>query len=250
MTTLSIDSLTTGTREGSGSFDVLMRSVKAHLENEYSQGRITGDQYTSAYVAAIQLAMQEAVQYQLSYPVTNQQIELLEQQVALATEQVTAQRTQNQILEEQLTLAQRNITQADSQIALLNQQLINAQSENQLIQQNITRAEAETSILEQRRLTEEAQTKDTVGGSPVAGLIGRQASLFENQAEGYIRDAEQKAAKMMVDIQATRITTGEDTLDLTLSGMQNEQIREAIQTLMRGAGITVLPNAPAPTPDP
>ena len=63
---LTLPDLTTGTLAGTGTFDGLMRSVKAHLMEEFSAGRITGGEYTKAYIALVQVAMANALQFLLS----------------------------------------------------------------------------------------------------------------------------------------------------------------------------------------
>lgn len=58
--------LTTGVVGGTGAFDVLMKSTRAHLREEYDAGRITGAEYTKAYIAMTQGAMANATQFLLS----------------------------------------------------------------------------------------------------------------------------------------------------------------------------------------
>lgn len=58
--------LTEGTVDGSGVFDVLMSSIKAHLKQEYDDGRITGDKYVEAYIASLSAALASATQYAVS----------------------------------------------------------------------------------------------------------------------------------------------------------------------------------------
>ena len=62
---LTNDDLTTGTLEGAGTFDALMRGFKVHLKEEYNQSRITGAEYTKAYTALVESAMGQGVQYLL-----------------------------------------------------------------------------------------------------------------------------------------------------------------------------------------
>jgi hypothetical protein len=66
VTHLTNDDLTTGEIDGSGAFDALMRGFAAHLHEEYAKNRITGAEYTKAYVALTQSAMASAVQFLLS----------------------------------------------------------------------------------------------------------------------------------------------------------------------------------------
>ena len=51
--------------DGNGTFDAIMAAMKEHLKIEYNEGRITGAEYTKAYIAMLQSALQFAVQYLL-----------------------------------------------------------------------------------------------------------------------------------------------------------------------------------------
>lgn len=64
----------------------------------------------------------------------------------------------------------------------------------------IDKATSEKALLDQKKFTEEAQILDTVNAVAVAGLVGKQKELYTNQAEGFIRQAEQKAMKAFTDI--------------------------------------------------
>ena len=59
------DQLTTRVVGGNGVFDALMAGIAAHLKVEYEQNRISGAQYTEAFVAAAAGAMGTAVQFLL-----------------------------------------------------------------------------------------------------------------------------------------------------------------------------------------
>ena len=60
---LTNEDLTTGELSGSGTFDVLMRAFKAHLQVEFDKGRITGVEYTKAYIALTESAMAQGVNF-------------------------------------------------------------------------------------------------------------------------------------------------------------------------------------------
>ena len=62
---LENDDLTTGQVNGTGVFDALMGGFAAHLKEEYSKGRITGAEYTKAFVALTEAAMANATQFVL-----------------------------------------------------------------------------------------------------------------------------------------------------------------------------------------
>lgn len=58
-----INKLTTVELNGTGAFDVLMRSVKLHLQEEYDEGRIVGKEYATVYIGAITAVLQTASQH-------------------------------------------------------------------------------------------------------------------------------------------------------------------------------------------
>lgn len=59
------EDITTKVVGGTGTFDFFMDGFKAHLKSEYEQGRITGEQYTKAYIALTEGAMANATQFVL-----------------------------------------------------------------------------------------------------------------------------------------------------------------------------------------
>lgn len=62
---LTSTDLTTRVFGGDGVFDALMESVYAHLSTEYEKGRITGAEYTRAYIEMTSSAMGNAVAFLL-----------------------------------------------------------------------------------------------------------------------------------------------------------------------------------------
>ena len=62
---LTNEDLTTRVVGGDGAFDALMAGFSAHLKIEYEKGRITGAEYTKAFIALTEGAMANAVQYLL-----------------------------------------------------------------------------------------------------------------------------------------------------------------------------------------
>ena len=64
---------------GTGVFDDLMESVTAHLEAQFQLGRITGTDFATVYLGAIQSALQASVTYALGQEKTNAEVALLTQ---------------------------------------------------------------------------------------------------------------------------------------------------------------------------
>lgn len=84
MTTLTTADLTTATADGQGTFDVLMRSVKKHLDEEFRKGAIKGPEYSEVYLGSLNLAMQTGLSFLLQKQKTGLEVDLLTKQLALA----------------------------------------------------------------------------------------------------------------------------------------------------------------------
>jgi hypothetical protein len=87
---LELSTLTSGTVNGNGIFDVLMTSIAAHLRGEYENNRITGAQYTEAYQAGIAQALNAASQFilgrdQAYWQAINSQLQARALEIAVIT---------------------------------------------------------------------------------------------------------------------------------------------------------------------
>lgn len=65
LTPANITDFTTGAITGTGVFDKMMASLGAQLESQEAKGLITGAEYSKAYIALVQIAMQTALQFAL-----------------------------------------------------------------------------------------------------------------------------------------------------------------------------------------
>lgn len=85
--TLDITKLTECTLEGSGVLDKLLHTARVHLQDEFQQGRITGKEYSNAYIAIYDRMVQSAIAYTLAADKAPYEIAQLEAQTALLSEQ-------------------------------------------------------------------------------------------------------------------------------------------------------------------
>lgn len=85
--TLDITKLTECTLEGSGVLDKLLHTARVHLQDEFQQGRITGKEYSNAYIAIYDRMVQSAIAYTLAAEKAPYEIAQLEAQTALTEEQ-------------------------------------------------------------------------------------------------------------------------------------------------------------------
>jgi len=157
-----------------------------------------------------QLGLQNSIsQFNLNFTIPEQYAQLQEQTklITAQTGQATAQTT---LLGAQLTQLNSQATLTGKQEALVNEQITSAKDQTTLPSAGINKAQydklvTEKEVLAQRKITETAQTTGTVTGSggsitsSVGGVLGEQMKLVHTQKDGFIRDAEQKAAKIFSD---------------------------------------------------
>ena len=123
---------------GSGVFDDLMEAVTTHLEAQYQLGRITGGDFATVYLGAMQSALQQSVAY------------------AVGAE----------------------------------------------------KANAEVALITQKQVTEYGQTLVTGNTTPNANsILGKQGTLYGEQAKGFKWNADQKYLKTILDAWAINTST-------------------------------------------
>ena len=173
---ISNEDLTTKVVNGTGIFDELMTAAHAHLDQEWGKQRITGTQYAEVYLGQMTAVLQQSVAF-------------LVQRDAIYLNNL---------------LTQAQIDKANKELALLDKQI-------ELIEAQIASQEANNTLIAQKVKTEKAQIQDTVDGEVVVGVTGAQTALYKQQKEVSIRDAEQKALKIISDTWITRKTVDDGT---------------------------------------
>lgn len=216
--------LTTGMIEGDGTFDTLMKAVSVHLEKEFKANRISGAEYTKAYIAAIQQAMGGAVQFLLGrdqayWAAVNAQAQAITARVQLET----AKLQYTQVLLEAMTgranyaLTKLKLATEDQQYATLKFQI-----ENILPQQKL--------LLVEQTESARAQTADQrTDGANIVGVLGKQKDLYSQQITSYQRDSEVKAARLFTDAWTVQKTIDEGLLPPT--GFTNASLEPILQAL-------------------
>ena len=198
--------LTTVSLDGSGVFDLLMQTSVLHLKREMQEGRITGASYTQAYMAAMQYAMQNAVQFVTSSKQINGQLHLLEQQT---------------ITEKAQTADEVDTVPVAGTIKAQSDQIRSVTAQNN----------ASTALIEQKRITEMGQTANNT-----AGILGAQQQLYIAQKEGFEFDKVYKFASKLSDVWISRLSL--DTVsDIGAAGMGDASILAAINELRSAVGL-------------
>lgn len=130
------------------------------------------------------------------------QKEMLTEQIDLLQSQDLGQLAQNQLLTTQNAGQLINNDNMTKQGQLIDEQIKTATAQTTTPVAGLTKATydkaiAETSVINQKLITERAQTEGTY--LTQNGLIGSEMNLKHVQSESFLRDAEQKAAKLYGD---------------------------------------------------
>lgn len=233
---VSNDDLTTTKIDGSGTFDIMMRAHKAHLQIEYEKNRITGAEYTKAYTTLTDSAMSAAVNFllqkdqafwqaqtaQLQALTARMAFEATKMQLATAKFQALTAKadyglTKMKISNESLAYCtgQFNLEQIlPLQKAQLEKQnlLVDKQVETATYQLEQMLPAQKNMILEQIESQRAQTADDRTDGTTIVGLLGKQKDLYNQQIISYQRDAEVKATKLFTDAWITMKTIDEGLL--------------------------------------
>lgn len=230
---LTNSALTEGAIAGNGVFDVLMRASATHLKNEFDAGRITGDQYTKAYIALIEACMAGSIQFLLGREKTYwdarvsrlQAEEALPAEIANLTKQglLLTEQTQNAATEGDIA-AYNLANLLPKQVAKIDSDILGATKDNDIKAYNLTNLLPEQlKLVKEQAETARSQTLDTrFDGAAVTGSVGKQKALYDQQVTSYQRDAEVKAAKMFIDSWITQKSIDEGLLAPTT--LQNASV--------------------------
>lgn len=237
--TITLEDLTQAKVDGTGAFDTLMRAMVGHLELEFNKGRLRGADYANVYLNSLTPVLQNSVVFLLQKDEAAGKAALVEAQVRLTEVQILLAEAElaREILNKELIAAQVDKTKAET--VNLGQQLNNLMAEECVLksQFDINKSQnlqvvSQTSLVNQKVATEKAQTSG-VGIEPTS-VIGKQIALYEAQSEGFKRDAEQKAAKIMIDSWNVRRTTDVGTVADATNQLSDPNIGRAVTALLGG----------------
>ena len=241
ITPVALPALTTATVGGTGAFDVLMSANKAHLREEYDKGRITGDQYSKAYIELSSAALSAGLQFALSADQARWQALLVQTQARRAEIEAVTAAVQLEIAKAQLAAAavQADILNAQYVQTLVQTAGLKASYEQTMAQKYLLDEQLNTQIRQTVMVTNQgtlideqiesarAQVRDTLTtGGPIVGLIGEQKKLLTEQV---------KLAKEQIEVQTaqTRDTRTDGSVVRGSVGKQKELYDQQIDSFKK-----------------
>lgn len=243
---ITVKDLTEGNLTGNGVFDKLMAAVKPHIQQEYSSNRIKGPEYSEVYLGGLTNVLNTSMQFLLQKARIGLESRLLEQQIILAGLEVTKAGIAIELLAIEKEKAAAEVLQVKAQTDLIEQQTINAEVEKRVLEAQVCKLKAEydltvnknlqttaeIELIGQKTATEKAQVQ-AIGVDPDS-VVGRQKQLYKAQTDGFQRDAELKAAKLLVDTWSARRMSDEGTVADEVNKLSDANIGRVVGVVMAG----------------
>ena len=162
---------------GTGNFDKLVQVVTLHLEAQFTAGRITGTDYATVYLGALQSTLDQAVKFTLNMNKSNADVNLVGKQEDLVDKQILTEVKQTLDVEESTSLKSKQGLKIDAEEL---------------------KADAETALLGKKGATEDKQLL----------VMAEQIDLFVEQAKGFKWNADAKYLKTVLDAYAINLSVG------------------------------------------
>lgn len=235
---------------GDGLLDQLMKTVEFHVHKEFKAQRITGGEYATVYLGALEATLANSTQYLLGVLLYEQQKEKIEAEIKLLElegeklryeidymypAQLIKLQQEGLLIEAQVRLAEANILKTDAEIRKIEAEILMIETQKQLIAAQILKINAEIEYIDAKILTELANTTKNFS---VDSVIGRQTALLQAQTLGFAGDLEHKVSKLHADYQSVWVTTyepdsesGVATLQGTATGSDASDVADSIKLL-------------------
>jgi hypothetical protein len=246
MQPITLNDLSTASLDGSGVFDVLMKSMKTHLEQEFKLNRIKGPEYSTVYLGSLTAVLNGSVQFLLSKDKAANDAALIAAQIRLVDAQILQTSAQTRLVEAQIIKQATDKLLTDQQIinlasealnipkqgAVLDAQKCKLEAEFDLLILNKDKTVQETTLLALKGVTERAQTSGVAVDAD--SIVGRQKSLYAAQTSGFARDAEQKAAGVLVDAWKISVTASDSATANSLNKLDDSTVGRVVDKLLSG----------------
>lgn len=181
---LSNADLTTGSITGTGTFDKLMVGVAAQLKGEFDNNRITGAEYTKAYIGITQSALSIAAQFLLGKDSAYWQAVQAQALAVTARLQLQTAKIQNAAVKFEAMTAKANYALTKLKLSTLDTEYATGQYNlENLLPSQLAQTNAQTSLL--------SYDLTTVKPAEVANL-NKQGTLLDSQKLG--QDAQNDTA--------------------------------------------------------
>ena len=158
--------------------------------------------------------------------------EKLQAEKALVEQQTLNLAAQIEKIQVEKALVAQQTLNAAKELLVLEAQICKLQAEYDMIMATKLKTAEERALLQWKAATEKAQTLGT--GVDPDSVVGKQKQLYQAQADGFKRDAEQKAAKIMSDSWSVQRTTDNELAPSATNKLDAASIGRAVGKMLDG----------------
>jgi hypothetical protein len=160
----------------SGFFVELMTSINAYVKGEFDSGRITGTEYATVYLGAMQSAIAQSVQYASQKATSDAQAALLTAQKAQVAAETTKTNTEIGLLSKQGDLLDAKIASERKSVDVASQQILlySAQAKGFVDKSKIDSAKVLSDVLSMRM----SLSNDVATGQSIADAFNSARNML------------------------------------------------------------------------
>jgi hypothetical protein len=190
MTAISITEVTEGSIQGTGAFDKIMSAMQIRLEEEFSQGRITGDDYANVYLGAMTASMQQAVAFCLGRQQSDAQAELTRATTCNTIAESLNIPKQGALLDAQTLNTIKQVEIATAEIAIKTQQVLESIENVSIARAKLVNIPKEGSLLDAQvsNATKQGLLVDVQKAEVAAQTLGINADILNKPKQGALLD--------------------------------------------------------------
>lgn len=218
-----VSQLTTKSLDGTGVFDVLMKTVKMHLLEEYENDRITGVQYSEVYLGAVGAVLQQSVTYLLNH----QNEKRVRAEIGLIRQQTVTElaNTDNDIPQG------LGFNGTEAVEGMVKAQLDKLAKDIELADNQIAVSAIEKDLMGQRVITELAQTGASLTQAQAAGLGFNTVTSIEGVIQSTL-DREQMEKDLIEQKLVTEVGQTSDTKPSALGVIDGTAITGVMKSVV------------------
>ena len=171
-----------GTLTGNGAFDVLMKAINKHLEEQYKKQRLSGAEWAKVYIQALELALSQGAQYVVASNNAAWQGETVKRQAEMLEIQkkTLIQEHSTKVLE--TVTAKMNLAKIQIDAYVAQGGLVGTKVKIGDVYHDILAKEAQQKLIDEQVDTARAMTKDTLAsGAAITGQIAIEKNLKAKQ---------------------------------------------------------------------
>ena len=218
--TIDIEDVTA--KDGSGSFDLLMKSMQEKLDVQYSNNRIKGTDYANACISLLQSTLTQSIEFTLLKDKTAIDIDIAKQNLLLVKAQISKMGKEEDLIDAQIIkmsedtkLTQAQITKLGKDGTLVDAQVVKLAEDTKLTQAQVSKL-SKDELLVDAQITKMGE--DTKLTTAQISKLGKDEDLVDKQIDKMIQDIKvsteqvEKIKSEVIVIKAKGTTAGNEAL--------------------------------------